>query len=155
MPSKRHWRRASSAKPGHSEAVDPSELLKWFVAAVKADATLADLQGRIFPDAAPEGTVNPCLIYQLVGDRSEAAVDRGASKDGTLAYQVRIYAATRKQANALREAFRQAFEGIEPQAIGGGQRIEGSAWGELADTFDRDTKDYGALGVVEFHLAAA
>lgn len=135
--------------------MDPSELLKWFVAAVKAEAALSELEGRIFPDVAPEGTANPCMIYQLVGDRSEAAVDGGATKDGTLAYQVRIYAGTRKRANALREAFRQAFEGIEPQAIGGGQRIEGSAWGELADTFDPETKDYGALGVVEFHLAAA
>jgi hypothetical protein len=133
--------------------MDSSELLKWFVATVKAEVTLADLQGRIFPDAAPEGEKNPCLVYQLVGDQGEATVDAGPATEGTLAYQIRIYGDSRKSANALREAFRHKFEGLCPFAIEGGQRIEGSAWGELADTFDRQAKDYGALGVIEFHLA--
>lgn len=133
--------------------MDPTELLKWFVAAVKAEPTLAALQERVFPDCAPEKTPNPCLVYQLVGHDGEAVMDAGPSKDGMLAYQIRIYGESRKSANALREAFRRKFEGIEPEAIGGGQRIEGSGWGELADTYEAATKDYGALGVIEFHLA--
>ncbi len=95
------------------------------------------------------------MVYQLVGDESEATVDGGAAKDGTLAYQIRIYAGTRKEANALRDAFRERFEGMCPRAIPGGLRIEGSAWGDLADTYENETKDFGALGVVEFHLASA
>ena len=133
--------------------MDPNPLLKWLVAAVKAEPALSDLGERIFPDMAPEGTPNPCLVYQLVGNEGEATVDAGPEQDGTLAFQIRIYASSRRHANALRESSRQSFEGIEPRDIEGGPRIEGSAWGDLADTFDRDTKDYGALGVVEFHLA--
>lgn len=135
--------------------MDPTELLKWFVAAVKAEPTLAALQNRVFPDLAPEKTPNPCLVYQLAGDDSEATVDGGPSKEGTLGYQIRIYGGSRKSANDLREAFRKKFEGLCPFSIGGGQRIEGSAWGELADTYDRETKDYGALGVIAFHVKAS
>ena len=131
--------------------MDTNALLAWFVAEVKG--SMPTLRDRVFPDFAPEGTKNPCLVYQLVGVESEATVDGGAAKDGTLAYQVRIYASTRKEANALRGAFRERFEGMCPRSIPGGMRIEGSAWGELADTFERETKDFGALGVVEFHLA--
>lgn len=134
--------------------VDSTELLKWFVAAVKSEATLSALQGQMFPDCAPEGTKNPCLVYQLVNSDGEPTVDGGPSKEGTLAYQIRIYGDSRKAANGVREAFRKSFEGLYPMAIGGGQRIEGSAWGDLADTYDSLTKDYGALGVIAFHVAA-
>lgn len=135
--------------------MDPTELLKWFVATVKAEATLSEFQGKMFPDAAPEGTRNPCLVYQLVGDDGDPTMDGGPAKDGTLAYQIRIYGDSRKSANGLREAFRRKFEGLCPMSIGEGQAIEGSAWGDLADTYDSVTKDYGALGVVEFHVRAA
>jgi len=131
--------------------MDTNALLAWFVAEVKG--SLPTLRDRVFPDFAPEGTKNPCLVYQFVGTENEVTVDGGAAKDGTLAFQVRIYAGTRKEANALRDSFRERFEGICPRSIGGGQRIEGSAWGDLADTFERETMDFGALGVVEFHLA--
>jgi hypothetical protein len=128
-----------------------NDLLAWLVAAVKAE--MPTLEGRVFPDVAPEQTKDPCLVYQLVGDEDEPLLDAGAATKGTLAYQVRIYALGRAQANALREVFRMRFQGLEPQAIGGGWKIEGSAWGDLADTYDKNTKEYGALGVVEFHLA--
>jgi hypothetical protein len=129
-----------------------NEAAAWMVAAVKADSGLAALEGRIFPDAAPEGTGNPCLVYQLIGDEGEAVVDAGPLDRGTLAFQVRIYGKSRSAANGLREAFRQRFQGLEPQDIGGGWRIEGSAFGELADTYEAELKDYGALGVLEIHL---
>jgi hypothetical protein len=130
-----------------------NELLMWLVAAIKGEESLAALGGRVFPDAAPEGAKNPCLVYQLFGDESEATLDPGGLREGTLAYQVRIYAGTRIQANALRESFRVRFQGIEPIEIGGGWRIEGSAWGNLADDYDETLKDYGALGALEVHLA--
>jgi hypothetical protein len=133
------------------QAAGVNELLTWLVAAIKGESSLAALAGRVFPDAAPEGTKNPCLVYQLFGDQSEAVLDAGALKEGTLAYQVRIYASSRAQANALREGFRVRFQGMEPVAIGGGWRIEGSAWGNLADDYDEKLKDYGALGVLEIH----
>lgn len=130
-----------------------NEILAWLVAAIKAEPALADLKDRVYPDFAPEGTKNPCLVYQLYGDESAAVLDPGALQEGSLAYQVRIYAGTRIQANGLREAFRQRFEGLVPQAIEGGWRIEGSGWGNLADDYDPKLKDYGALGVLEVHLA--
>lgn len=135
--------------------MDPNALLAWFVASVKTDEAFASIGPRIFPDAAPEKTANPCLVYQLFGDDSEATLDAGALRAGTLAYQVRIYAGSRKEANSLREKFRKRFQGLEPVTIGGGLRIEGSAWGNLADTHDEKTGDYGALGVIEFHLAGS
>jgi hypothetical protein len=128
-----------------------NDLLAWFVATVKAD--LPAFGGRIFPDVAPEGTANPCLVYQLADDTAEAGLDAGALGHGTLGYQVRIYGASRSSANELRESFRQRFQGIEPVTIGGGWRVEGSAFGELAETYEKETKDYGALAVVEFHVA--
>jgi hypothetical protein len=133
--------------------MDPSEVQKWLVAAVKAETSLAPLEGRVFPDLAPEGTKNPCLVYQLVGDDAEALLDAGPLKEGTLMFQIRIYGSSRKSADALREAFRLRFQGLEPVAIGGGWRIEGSAWGEMENTYEGATKDFGSLGVVEFSLA--
>lgn len=130
-----------------------NEAAAWLVATVKGDETLGDLAGRVFPDVAPEATPNPCLVYQFVGDDAEALLDAGAATRGTVAFQVRIYASSRAKANEVREAFRLRFQGMEPVTIGGGWRIEGSAWGDLADTYEAATRDYGALGVVEFHLA--
>lgn len=130
-----------------------NEAAAWMVAAVKGHGALVALGGRIFPDVAPENTPNPCLVYQLFGDEHEAVMDPGPAGDATIAFQVRFYADSRRAANALRDAFRDAFEGIEPVEIGGRWRIEGSGFGELADTYDRETKDYGSLGVVEFHVA--
>jgi hypothetical protein len=43
---------------------------------------------------------------------------------------------------------------MEPLEIGGEWRIEGSAFGELADTYEPETGDYGALGVWEVHVIA-
>ena len=128
-----------------------NDLLAWLVAAVKAD--LPAFGGRIFPDVAPEGTVNPCMIYQLYGDEHDATLDPGMTGHGTLAYQVRIYGDSRSSANALRDAFRERFEGVSPVAIGSGWKVEGSAFGNLAETYEKETRDYGALAVVEFHLA--
>lgn len=130
-----------------------NDLLEWMVAEIRA--ALPELDGRIFPDVAPEGTANPCLVYQMVDDEAEAVVDAGPLGHGTLGYQVRIYAGSRRAANALRENFRQRFQGVEPVTIGGGWRVVGSAFGELAETYERETKDYGALGVVEWHLEKA
>ncbi|MEK7952781.1 tail completion protein gp17 [Luteolibacter soli] len=130
-----------------------NDLLTWFVAAVKQEPTLAALQARVFPDVAPEQTPNPCMIYQFIENEGEPVLDAGAATHGTLAFQVRIYGDSRREANAFRESIRLKFQGMTPQAIGGGWKIEGSAWGDLPDTYEKETKDYGALGVVEFHVA--
>jgi len=130
-----------------------NEVLAWLVAAVKAEPALEALGGRIFPDAAPEGTGNPCLVYQLIGDEAEAGVDAGPLNHGTLEIQLRIYGASRSSANAIREAMRQRFQGLEPVAIGGGWRIEGSGFGDLTDTYDAELRDYGSLAVLEIHAA--
>ena len=127
-----------------------NDLLEWMVAEIRA--ALPELGDRVFPDVAPEGTGNPCLVYQLVDDEAEEVVDSGPLGHGSLGYQVRIYDGSRRGANALREKFRQRFQGMEPVTIGGGWRVVGSAFGELAETYERETKDYGALGVVEWHL---
>ena len=129
-----------------------NEVLTWFVAAAKAEPTLAGIGGRIFPDGAKEGTANPCLVFQLIGGDAEEVVDSGPLDHGTVAIQIRIYDGSRISANALRESFRQAFQGLEPVEIGSRWRVEGTSWGELADTYDPEMKEYGALGVLEIHV---
>lgn len=122
----------------------------WLVARVKAAPSLAALGGRILPDAAPDGTPNPCLIYQLVSANSDDRLDAGEMPDRLAAYQIRIYAGTRAAANELRAAFRRLMQNIEPATLNG-WRLDGTAWGDGDDTFDPASRDYGATGVLEIH----
>lgn len=122
----------------------------FLVARIKAEGLLAALGGRVFPDAAPEGTPNPCLVYQLIDGSTEDQLDAGEGVEGTAVYQLRIYCGTRSQANELRDALRKPLQNSLP-AVLSGWRLTGSSFGELADTYDPETRDFGALAVVALH----
>lgn len=137
--------------------MNPNLIATWLVGKIAGAAGLASLETRVFPDFAPEGTPNPCLVYQHAEDDDAEVLDAGAVEDGTIAFQVRMYADTRMGANALKEDFRRAFQNVAPVGLvdpvdGKPWRIDGTSFEGLPDTFDEETKDYGALGVVAVHV---
>ncbi|MDB6078753.1 MAG: hypothetical protein JWO82_2500 [Akkermansiaceae bacterium] len=84
--------------------MSPTLAAAWLVAKVSNSPALAGLAGRVYPDAAPEGAPNPCLIYQLLDHEEDEQLDAGEIRDSSPGFQLRIYAATRMEENALREA---------------------------------------------------
>ena len=121
----------------------------WLVAEIKAAGELAALGGRVFPDFAPEGCDNPCLCYQVAGSDEERTVDEGACGNGSVEFQVRIYAASRAEANDLREKLRARFDGRAPVDLDGA-RVSGTEVGDFVDTWQEP--DHGALATVRVHV---
>lgn len=119
----------------------------WVAAKLKA---ISGFGNRVFPDAAPKGTANPCAIYQRIDGEREARIDPGAAADGMVVFQIRIYAGTRKAAGELMEAARQAMAGHEPENLTG-WRMDGTAWGDGDDQHDKESGDYGSTAVIEVH----
>lgn len=109
---------------------------------------IPDLGNRIFPDQAPEGTPNPCAVYQEIEAPRDESLDAGAREEGMVAFQVRFYADTRAAANALRETARQSLANREPETLAG-WRLQGTAWGDGQSTYDAKLGDYGATAVIE------
>jgi hypothetical protein len=133
----------------------PEPFLNWLFSALSGNANLSALVGaRIFPDAAPGGTANPCAVYQFLRDDFEDLLDAGAIENGEIAVQFRCYGSNRKDANAVREAVRQQMQNLEAVNLSDAIRIEGARWSDAEYTFDRDTEDYGSLAVVTFYLGA-
>jgi|GEM_PF-4028542 len=133
--------------------MNPELFLNWMFAELSGNESLSDLVAdRIFPDAAPGGTANPCVVYQFLPEEFEDVLDSGAVGDGAFAVQFRCYGSTRKDANAVREAIRQAFQNRAPEAITEVLRMTGTRWSDAEYTFDRETEDYGSLAVVAFYL---
>ena len=115
------------------------------------EGLVPDFKGLVFPDAAPKGTGNPCLVYQLVEGDPELLLDAGPSEEGVLGYQVRIYAARRREASGYREVLGQAFqnrcqERITVEVLG--QAFE---WAGLQNTYERESESYGALAAMRIH----
>ncbi|MBS0427605.1 MAG: DUF3168 domain-containing protein [Proteobacteria bacterium] len=71
---------------------------------VEADLTIL-LQGlvggRMFPDVAPEGTEAPYIVFQQVGGRSVAFLERAVPSNKHGRYQVAVWAKQRSEAAAL------------------------------------------------------
>ncbi len=120
----------------------------WLLAELRL--ALPGVGDRIFPDAAPEGTGNPCAIYQAIDGENDSRLDAGEETKGFIAYQVRLYATTRKAANYLRQSLRTALTNREPADLPG-WRLTGTAYANGEDTFDPKLKEYGATCLVEVH----
>lgn len=133
--------------------MDTVAVAAWVVARVAGDAELSGLlAGRFFPDAAPEGTPNPCGVYQVVeGDYAEV-LEGGAVSAGEVGVQVRFYADTRMAADGLRERFRRLFQNLEPRDVTGPDgrvwRLGGTGFGALGNTFEVETGDFGSVGLL-------
>lgn len=134
--------------------MDPQPISEWLYStltslpAAPAGAHFAD---RVYPDAAPANTSNPCVVYQLLEAPSEEILDSGPVDVGHVSYQLRCYGSSRKSANAVRERIRQALQNCDPIRLQD-WTIVGSGWGDLEDDYDREKEDYGALAVVAFQV---
>ena len=134
--------------------MNPSILAIWLRQQIEMDAVLGPLLGeRVFPDKAPEGTPNPCLIYQLLGEDFEELLDAGPLMDTGYTFQLRAYASTRFQANQIREHLRLLLQGrcglhdISCEGETHRLRIGRSHLDGYADSFDEESGDYGSLSV--------
>jgi hypothetical protein len=130
--------------------MNPQPIIEWFFGKCVTHAPLTSKVGeKIYPDAAPANTGNPSVVYQVIDAPGEDVLDVGAVTDGEVAIQLRCYGSTRKSANEVREILRRLFQNMAPDTTDG-WRITGAGFGELAETFERETEDYGALAVVVF-----
>lgn len=137
--------------------MNPEPVLTWLVSRLKAVPGLAKVADRIYPNRAPEGTGVPCLVWQVLDAPHSDKLDAGPATVGTIAVQLRIYATTALLAIRMREAARQAFDGMTPADMadtGSGEwRLEGTQVSDFHDTFDRETETAGALFVLHLHVA--
>lgn len=65
------------------------------------DALQALVEGRVYPDVAPENTPRPYFTYQQVGGRAVNFVDSALPSKKNARVQVNVWAETRLQASAL------------------------------------------------------
>lgn len=125
-----------------------NKLDEWIVSQI--GSANSDLEGRIFPDIAPDGFENPCAVYQQIEGDPEEVLDTGQSPFGVVGYQVRIYANRRRDANGYREALGAAIENQEPEQLSG-VKIVAVEFAGLQNTYEEEGGDYGALCAVRVH----
>ena len=83
---------------------------KVFYFLLSTDAGISALVGtNIYPDAAPQGTANPCIIYQDTTSAPTNTKD-GSSTLDVFRFQLDCYAGSRKAAGELNEAIRTALD---------------------------------------------
>ena len=122
--------------------MNPGPLKKWLVALVKSGAPI-NVSGRIYPDQAPDGTANPCIVYQSLGALFE--VNLGAGLDDSLfSTQIRIYADTRSDADDLRSGLAEALLGACGTEIETDVFITSTDISGFFDDFDSSDGSYGA-----------
>lgn len=123
--------------------MNPSLLKQWVVSLVQSN-TVLDIGGRIFPDEAPDGTPNPCAIYQLIGADFEINIG-GVMDDSKFTIQFRIYANTRAEADSLRAALAEHLQSSCGVEIAAGTRLTYTEIGGFSDDYDPSDGSYGAL----------
>ncbi len=122
--------------------MNPGPLKKWLVALVKSGAPV-DVFGRIYPDQAPDGTTNPCIVYQSLGTLFEINIGAGLD-DSLFSTQIRIYADTRSDADDLRSELAGALLGSCGTEIEPGASITSTDISGFFDDFDSSDGSYGA-----------
>lgn len=109
---------------------------------------ISEFSNRVFPDIASEGTKNPCAIFQEIDSERDERLDSGARGEAMIAYQIRIYAGSRRKANELRDKARELLENRERAELSGWE-LQGTAWGDGPATYDVENREYGATAVLE------
>ena len=125
--------------------MNPDLLKKWLVALVKANGVI-QVNAQIYPDEAPDGTSNPCVVYQYLGAEFEVNM-ASTLDDASHAIQCRIYADTRSEADQLRADLAERLLGACGETIAPGVVLEHTEIDNFADTFDSDDGSYGATFV--------
>lgn len=122
--------------------MNPAKLKAWTVALIKANDPI-NVSGRVYPDQAPDGTENPCVIYQLLG--AEFEINLGSVlDDARFSIQFRIYANTRTEADSLRASLAGALLASCGTEIADGAFINHADISGFFDDFDSDDGSYGA-----------
>ena len=123
--------------------MNPALLKQWLVALVKGGSAI-DVDGKIYPDEAPDGTVNPCVVYQMLG--ADFEINLGATLDDSkYTFQFRIYADTRSEADSLRAGLAERLQDSCGVEIATGTRLTHTEVGGFSDDFDPADGSYGAL----------
>jgi hypothetical protein len=123
--------------------MNPALLKQWLVALVKGGSAI-DVDGKIYPDEAPDGTVNPCVVYQMLG--ADFEINLGATLDDSrYTFQFRIYADTRSAADSLRAGLAERLQDSCGVEIATGTRLTHTEVGGFSDDFDPADGSYGAL----------
>ena len=122
--------------------MSPALLKQWLVALVKGGSAI-NVGGRIYPDQAPDGTVNPCLIYQSLGASFE--INMGAGLDDSLfSTQIRIYANRRSEADELRSGLARTLLSSCGAEISTDNFLTHTDISGFFDDYDSDDGSYGA-----------
>lgn len=122
--------------------MNPGPLKKWLVTLVKS-GTPVDVSRRVYPDQAPDGTVNPCIVYQSLGAEFEINLSSGLD-DSLFSTQIRIYANSRSQADELRSGLAGTLLGSCGTEIATDNFITHTNISGFFDDFDPDDGSYGA-----------
>ena len=125
-------------------------VIQWLLDKLSGLDSSLRMNGRVFPDKAPKGTGNPCLIYQTLGGENPEVTDSGPVETGTLDLQLRYYAGQRFLATRAREILRQALQNAECETVEN-LRIDGTGFVNAGDTFEKETEDYGANAILSIH----
>lgn len=138
--------------------MNPTILCEWLIASIAAHPHLPSLVGdRSFPDQAPRGTDNPCLVYQIFDSQFESDLDAETVEEGEFSIQIRAYGSSRKEANEVRHRLRAM---LTAKAVSGPQvvtrageddaefRVLASSVSSFDDTYEENSEggdDYGAV----------
>jgi hypothetical protein len=115
---------------------------------------------RVFPDYAPKGTADPCMIYQVIGEDFEEMLD--ANYDDILTIQFRIYATQetggRATASGYRRRLKRDLDGICRLKISDTDVSKVSISGSFVDGFvddhDNETGTFAAICIWEVSTEA-
>lgn len=123
--------------------MNPALLKQWLVALVQENSAI-NVDGRFYPDEAPDGTPNPCAVYQMLG--ADFEINLGAALDDSkYTFQIRVYADTRAAADSLRAGLAERLQDSCGVEIATGTRLTHTEVGGFSDDFDPADGSYGAL----------
>lgn len=133
--------------------MNPTILCQWMIAKIASHPDLPNLIGdRAFPDQAPRGTQNPCLIYQVLDAQFEDDLDARNVEEGEFSIQFRAYASSRIESNQVRHLMKTLLteSGVTGDQSAGATsfRILASSVTSFDDTFEENSDegdDYGSI----------
>jgi hypothetical protein len=116
---------------------------------LKADAGVsAVVGGRIFPVLLPEGPTLPAITYQRVGGTSDPTFDSSGYQ--RLRIQFDVFGAKYKDADAGREAIREALNGASEITLSDGTVLDNANLIQSADYFMEYPRSFRCMS--EYYL---
>ena len=91
------------------------------------------VDGRVYPDIAPESTPGPYITYQQVGGRSVNFLDSTSASKKNARVQINVWADTRLAASDVGRSVEDALR----------TALHATALGALVALYEEETKRYG------------